>query len=91
MFNILTNPKPEEFKVESLGEVDTQHDEENMYQKTSVEFHENRYVPKLPWKHDHDTLPKKVITKQRNYNVRELHKKVETTQSTSVSELLASS
>ena len=75
MANILANQKPEEFKVESLVEVDTQHDEENMYQNTSVEFHENRYVPKLPWKHDHDTLPTKVITKQRTDNVRELHKK----------------
>ncbi|VDI25184.1 Hypothetical predicted protein [Mytilus galloprovincialis] len=77
MFNILTNHKPEEFKVESLGEVGTEHDDENtcMYQKTSVEFDENRYVEKLPWKHDHETLPIDVITKQRTDNVREFHKK----------------
>ncbi|VDI21167.1 Hypothetical predicted protein [Mytilus galloprovincialis] len=73
MFNILTNPKPEEFKIESLGEVDTKHEDENMYRKSSVEFHENRYVPKLPWKHDHETLPINVITKQRTDHVIEFH------------------
>ncbi|XP_071161033.1 calmodulin-alpha-like [Mytilus edulis] len=33
MFNILTNQNPEEFKVESIGEVDTEHENENMYKK----------------------------------------------------------
>ena len=75
MFNIVTNHKPEEFQEESLGEVDTEHKDENMYQNTSVEFHEYRYVLKLPWKHDHETLPINVNTKQRTDDVREFHKK----------------
>ncbi|VDI52154.1 Hypothetical predicted protein, partial [Mytilus galloprovincialis] len=81
MFNILTNHKPEEFnleafwKLESLGVVDVEPEDENidfmnMYQKTSVEFRKNRYVAKLPWKQDHETLPTNyVITKQRTHNV----------------------
>ncbi|VDI06135.1 Hypothetical predicted protein [Mytilus galloprovincialis] len=81
MFNILTNHQPEEFnleafwKLESLGVVDTEPEDENidfmnMYQKTSVEFYHNRYIAKLPWKQDHETLPTNfVITKQRTENV----------------------
>ena len=65
MYNILTDHKVDEFdlqsfwQLESIGihskELDTETtDYMQNYQASCIEFHENRYIAKLPWKPDHE-------------------------------------
>ena len=81
MYNILTDHKIEEFdiqsfwKLESMGIRSQEIDDETTdymkdYQKSCIEFHENKYVAKLPWKPDHEPLPTNYsVAKRRTENV----------------------
>ena len=81
ILNILVSHKSEEFdlqkfwNLESLG-IDTPSKDEKeisylqQYQESSIEFRENRYYAKLPWKQECDELPTNYnITIRRTENV----------------------
>ncbi|XP_071127724.1 uncharacterized protein [Mytilus edulis] len=81
MYNILTSHKPEElnlerfWELESLGVDSNTTDVETVdymetNQKSAIEFRENKYIAKLPWKPNHEPLPTNFfVTKRRTENV----------------------
>ncbi|XP_063426809.1 uncharacterized protein LOC134710384 [Mytilus trossulus] len=83
MFNVLISHKDEEYNLErfwnleSIGinskELDEDEDDDTYitaYQDRSIEFRENKYFARLPWKQDHDELPTNLaVTKRRTENV----------------------
>ncbi|XP_063415856.1 uncharacterized protein LOC134697507 [Mytilus trossulus] len=81
MYNILTSHKPKEFNLERFWELESLGIDSNTtdvetvdymetYQKSAIEFRENKYIAKLPWKPDHEPLPTNfVVTKRRTENV----------------------
>ena len=81
MYNILTSHKPEElnlerfWELESLGVDSNTTDVETVdymetNQKSAIEFRENKYIAKLPWKPDHEPLPTNFfVTKRKTENV----------------------
>ncbi|XP_071176440.1 uncharacterized protein [Mytilus edulis] len=81
MYNILTSHKPEDlnlerfWELESLGVDSNTTDVETVdymetNEKSAIEFRENKYIAKLPWKPDHEPLPTNFfVTKRRTENV----------------------
>ena len=81
MYNILTDHKIEEFdlqsfwQLESMGIRSQEVDDETTYymknyQMSCIEFQENKYVAKLPWKPEHEPLPTNYsVAKRRTENV----------------------
>ena len=82
MMNVMTSRKTEEcdlekfWKLETLGieridEKETGNKElREVYEKTCISFHDNRYFATLPWKEEHPPLPmNKEIAHRRTENV----------------------
>ena len=80
--NVIVSTKREEFDLERFRKIETTGTEnldadfkfnqefQDVYEKTSIRYHDNRYFAKLPWKEDHPTLPlNRNIAYRRTVNV----------------------
>ncbi|XP_063436701.1 uncharacterized protein LOC134718141 [Mytilus trossulus] len=82
MMNVIVSTKREEFDLEKFWKIETTGTEnmdadfkfnrefQDVYEKTSIRYYDNRYFAKLPWKEDHPTLPlNRHIAYRRTVNV----------------------
>ncbi|XP_071149289.1 uncharacterized protein [Mytilus edulis] len=80
--NVIVSTKREEFDLEKFWKIETTGTEnmdadfkfnqefQDVYEKTSIRYYDNRYFAKLPWKEDHPTLPlNRHIAYRRTVNV----------------------